>query len=74
MGAKFFDCTVIGSAEQALDFIGYEPEEVVGRANAVILHTEEDVAAGADRFIVRRIDNARLPAEIDACLALRKES
>jgi CheY-like chemotaxis protein len=32
------------------------------------------LAAGADRFIVRPIDNARLLAEIEACLALRMES
>ena len=32
------------------------------------------LTAGADRFIVRPIDNARLLAEIEACLALRKES
>ena len=30
------------------------------------------LAAGADRFLVRPIDNARLIAEIEACLALRK--
>lgn len=32
------------------------------------------LAAGADRFILRPIDNARLLAEIEACLALRKAS
>jgi DNA-binding response OmpR family regulator len=32
------------------------------------------LAARADRFIVRPIDNARLLAEVEACLALRKES
>jgi two-component system cell cycle response regulator len=32
------------------------------------------LAAGADRFLERPIDNARLLAEIEACLALRKES
>jgi CheY-like chemotaxis protein len=30
------------------------------------------LAAGADRFLVRPIDSARLMAEIEACLALRK--
>src|SRR6185503_6771155 len=35
------------------------------------LHT---LTSGADRFIVRPIDGARLLAEIEACLALRKES
>jgi PAS domain S-box-containing protein len=84
MNARFFDSTVIGGAEKALEFIsnvlessteysvvgkdlegkillwnegarrlyGYEPEEVVGRANAVILHTEEDVAAGKPKQIL----------------------
>src|SRR6185437_4698128 len=74
---RLFDQQIVGSAEQALDFIGnilessteysvigkdldgkillwnegarrlygYEPEEVVGRANSSILHTPEDVAA-----------------------------
>lgn len=32
------------------------------------------LAAGADRFLVRPIDSARLLAEIEACLALRKAS
>jgi two-component system cell cycle response regulator len=32
------------------------------------------LAAGADRFIIRPIDNRRLLAEIEACLALNKES
>src|SRR5436309_6264413 len=78
MKTKLFDSTIVGSAEQALDFIGnilessteysvigkdldgkillwnegarrlygYEPEEVVGKANSSILHTPEDLAAG----------------------------
>ena len=78
MGPKFFDSTIVGTAEQAVDFIGnilessteysiigkdlngkillwnegarrlygYEPGEVVGRANSEILHTPEDIAAG----------------------------
>ena len=33
-----------------------------------------ELTRGADRFLVRPIDNARLLAEIEACLALRKES
>jgi PAS domain S-box-containing protein len=32
--------------EGARRLYGYEPEEVVGKANSVILHTPEDVAAG----------------------------
>jgi len=78
MSTKPFDSSMIGTAEQAVDFIenvlessteysiigkdldgkillwnegahrlyGYEPEEVVGKANSLILHTADDVAAG----------------------------
>src|SRR5690349_13980252 len=78
MHKKLFDNAMVGTTEQALDFIGnilessteysiigkdlngkillwnegarrlygYEPEEVIGRANSQILHTVEDVAAG----------------------------
>src|ERR1051325_3860761 len=81
---RLFDQQIVGSAEQALDFIGnilessteysvigkdlegkillwnegarrlygYEPEEVVGKANSSILHTDEDVAAGRPREIL----------------------
>jgi PAS domain S-box-containing protein len=84
MATELFDSTIVGTAEQAVDFIGniiessteysvigkerdgnillwnegarrlygYEPEEVVGRANVVILHTEEDVAAGKPKQIL----------------------
>jgi PAS domain S-box-containing protein len=84
MKTKLFDSTIIGGAEQALDFIGnilessteysvigkdldgkillwnegarrlygYEPEEVVGKANSSILHTREDVEAGKPREIL----------------------
>src|SRR5579864_2102964 len=76
--ATLFDPSIIGSAEEAVDFVtnilqasteysivgkgldgtillwnegarrlyGYEPEEVVGKANSSILHTPEDVASG----------------------------
>ena len=78
MPTKLFDSTIVGTAEESLEFIGsilessteysiigkdlegkillwnegarrlygYEPEEVVGRANSAILHTPEDIAAG----------------------------
>src|SRR5713226_1238635 len=84
MATKLFDNTIVGSTEQALEFIGnilessteysiigkdlhgnillwnagarrlygYEPEEVVGKANSSILHTPEDVAAGKPREIM----------------------
>jgi PAS domain S-box-containing protein len=38
--------------EGARRLYGYEPEEVVGNANSVILHTPEDVAAGKPAEIV----------------------
>jgi PAS domain S-box-containing protein len=82
--AKLFDSAIVGSAQDAVDFItnilessteysiigkdldgkillwnegarrlyGYEPDEVVGRANSSILHTPEDVAAGKPREIL----------------------
>jgi len=78
MATKLFDSAIMGTTEQALDFIGnilessteysiigkdlrgkillwnegarrlygYEPEEVVGKANSSILHIPEDVLAG----------------------------
>src|SRR5437667_1575879 len=84
MKTKLFDSTIVGTSEQALDFIGnilessteysvigkdldgkillwnegarriygYEPEEVVGRANSSILHVAEDIAAGQHRRIM----------------------
>src|SRR5712671_3163883 len=82
--AKLFDSTIVGNAEQAVDFVGnilessteysiigkdlhgkillwnegarrvygYEPEEVIGKANSAILHTPEDVEAGKPREIL----------------------
>jgi PAS domain S-box-containing protein len=82
--AKLFDSAIVGTAQEAVDFIanilessteysiigkdlegkillwnegarrlyGYEPEEVVGRANSSILHTQEDVDAGKPREIL----------------------
>jgi PAS domain S-box-containing protein len=84
MSAKFFDSTVLGRAEKALDFIGnvlessteysvigkdldrkirlwnegarriygYEPREVIGKANAEIPHTPENIALGKAREIL----------------------
>ena len=78
MRARLFDSSVLGTLQEAMDFVtnilessteysiigedldgdillwnegarqlyGYEPEEVVGKANSAILHTPEDVAAG----------------------------
>jgi len=75
---KLFDTSLVGSPQQALDFIGnilessteysvigkdldgkillwnegarriygYEPEEVVGKANSAILHTKDDIDSG----------------------------
>src|SRR5690242_21118921 len=38
--------------EGARRLYGYEPEEVVGKANSAILHTAEDVKAGRPREIL----------------------
>src|SRR5437773_7135929 len=34
---------------------GYEPEEVIGKANSVILHTPEDAQAGKHREILELV-------------------
>src|SRR2546422_6743620 len=84
MKTKLFDSTIVGTSEQALDFIGnilessteysiigkdldgkillwnagarriygYEPEEVIGKANSAMLHTPEDVKAGKPQEIM----------------------
>jgi PAS domain S-box-containing protein len=84
MATNLFDDTIVGTAEQALEFIGnilessteysiigkdlsgnillwnegarrlygYEPGEVVGRANSAILHTAADVARGRPRELL----------------------
>jgi PAS domain S-box-containing protein len=78
MQARLFDGSVLGTPQEAMDFVtnilessteysiigedlngdiilwnegarrlyGYEPEEVIGKANSAILHTPEDVVAG----------------------------
>jgi PAS domain S-box-containing protein len=83
--AKLFDSAIVGSGQEAVDFIanilessteysiigkdldgkillwnegarllyGYEPEEVIGRANSSILHTPEDVAGGKPQEILQ---------------------
>jgi len=84
MATKLFYSAIVGTTEQALDFIGnilessteysvigkdltgkillwnegarrlygYEPEEVVGKANSSILHIPEDVQAGKHEEIM----------------------
>ena len=83
--AKLFDGSIVGTAQQAVDFItnilessteysviakditgkivlwnegarrlyGYEPDEVVGKANSSILHPPQDVKAGVPERIMR---------------------
>jgi len=83
--SKLFDSSLVGTAQQAIDFVtsllesstensviamdldgeillwnegarrlyGYEPEEVVGKANSSILHASDDVAAGVPSQIAR---------------------
>jgi PAS domain S-box-containing protein len=84
MSTNLLDNTLVGTPEQALDFIGnilessteysiigkdldgkillwnegarrlygYEPEEVIGKANSSILHSPEDIAAGKPQAIM----------------------
>ncbi|MEW6210291.1 MAG: PAS domain S-box protein [Acidobacteriota bacterium] len=49
---KDLDGNIILWNEGARRMYGYEPEEVVGRANSSILHTPEDVASGRPREII----------------------
>ena len=85
MKASLFDSSIVGTAQEALDFIanilesstehsiigtdlegkivlwnegarrlyGYEPNEVVGKANSSILHAPQDVRAGVPEEILR---------------------
>src|SRR5260221_12135418 len=50
--AKDLEGKILLWNEGARRLYGYEPEEVVGRANSSILHTPEDVAAGRPREIL----------------------
>ncbi|MBI5508652.1 MAG: PAS domain S-box protein [Deltaproteobacteria bacterium] len=49
---KDLDGKILLWNEGARRLYGYEPEEVVGRANSSILHTEEDVKTGKPREIL----------------------
>jgi PAS domain S-box-containing protein len=83
--ARLFDSSIVGTAQEAVDFIanilessteysviakdltgkillwnegarrlyGYEPDEVVGKANSSILHAPQDVKAGVHEQIMR---------------------
>jgi PAS domain S-box-containing protein len=52
---KGMDGTILLWNEGARRLYGYEPDEVVGKANADILHTPEDVAGGQDEYQTRPI-------------------
>src|SRR6266478_3549728 len=49
---KGLDGTILLWNEGARRLYGYEPEEVVGKANSSILHTPEDVQSGKPREIL----------------------
>ncbi len=49
---KDLDGKILLWNEGARRIYGYEPEEVVGRANSEILHTPEDIVAGKPREIM----------------------
>ncbi len=83
--ARLFDSSIVGTGQEAVDFItnilessteysviakdltgkillwnegarrlyGYEPDEVVGRANSSMLHAPQDIAAGVPEQIMR---------------------
>jgi PAS domain S-box-containing protein len=83
--ARLFDTSIVGTGQEAVDFItnilessteysviakdltgkillwnegarrlyGYEPDEVVGKANSSILHAPQDIAAGVPEQIMR---------------------
>src|SRR2546428_7067965 len=46
---KGLDGTILLWNEGARRLYGYEPDEVVGKANSSILHTPEDIKAGKHR-------------------------
>ena len=48
---KSLDGTILLWNEGARRIYGYEPEEVVGKANSSILHTPDDIGAGTPREI-----------------------
>src|SRR5436190_1300209 len=49
---KDLDGTIVLWNEGARRLYGYEPEEVIGKANSEILYTPEDVALGKPREIL----------------------
>src|SRR6266404_2988528 len=49
---KDLDGKILLWNEGARRLYGYEPEEVVGKANAAILHTPENIQAGKQREIL----------------------
>src|SRR5436309_12540816 len=52
MIGKDLDGKILLWNEGARRLYGYEPEEVVGKANSSILHTDDDVRAGKPREIL----------------------
>jgi PAS domain S-box-containing protein len=48
---KGLDGTILLWNEGARRLYGYEPEEVVGKANSLMLHTPEDIASGKAREV-----------------------
>ena len=67
-GEDFYSAVKARPALKAVPFLfisATEPTDVDRR---------KALAAGADRFLLRPIDNARLLVEIEACLALKKKS
>src|ERR1017187_9681734 len=57
--------------EGARRLYGYEPEEVVGKANSSILHTPEDVASGKPREL---LDSALRDGKWEGTIRRRRKS
>ncbi len=70
MTTKLFDSAIVGSGEQALDFIGNILESLSPKAWR---DPSAALALGANKFMLRPIDPQDLVSEIEACLQDRRE-
>jgi PAS domain S-box-containing protein len=63
---KDLDGNIVLWNKGAQRLYGYAPEDVVGRANASILHTNEDVSSGRNRAIMREaLQNGKWDGEVN---------
>jgi two-component system cell cycle response regulator len=61
-------------AVKARESLRAVPFVFISATHPTAMDRRDALTAGADRFLERPIDNARLLEEIEACLALRKEA